>query len=60
MQSVIFLIAPADNLIVSTDSLIVPADSLIVFRTGRMSRTSPRKIWLVRSVGPVRPVWKKS
>ena len=29
-QSVIFLIAPADNFILSADSLIVPADSLIV------------------------------
>lgn len=44
MQRVIFLIAPADNFILSADSLIVPADSLIVFRTGRTSLTSLRKI----------------
>ena len=63
MQRVIFLIAPADNFIVSTDSLIVPADSLIVSQdwsdesdqsekklTRPISRTSPTSLKNVRLV----------
>lgn len=54
MQRVIFLIAPADNFILSADSLIAPADSLIVSQDwSDESDQSEKK--LTRPISPTRP-----
>ena len=60
-QSVIFLIAPADNFILSADSLIAPADSLIVSQDwsdesdqSEKKLTRPISPTSLKKVGPVR------